>query len=412
MKIKSIFLTVFSIISILLLQNCDTKEISPLNDQNSISEDGPTDQTKSRIKFKLVDAPDDTYLEVWVEIVDVQYNRNDDDSGWTSFDGYPKSPGDKVDLLSLTAGSSHILTDQDIESGMLSKVRLILGNDNWIKIEEQPEPFDLKTPSAQQSGLKLHLNTQLVAGYSYTFILDWDVQKSIVKAGKSGNYNLKPVIRVIAEANSGTILGRIADILEEEEGAEPMPIDDATIYVFPNNNYIPEEEITSTVSSDEEDSEGLFMIQGLAGGDTGMNYYLRIEHPDYDMLDYGPVTVLNGQDTNVNTLHLTRSTGSIIGRVADILETETDAEAMPIADATVNIYYKDDVDFSDILATTTTSSKDEETKGTFYLEGLLPGEYILKVLMANYMDGQSETIEVKINTETDAGTILLTAEAL
>lgn len=409
MKIKSIFLTVFSIISILLLQSCDTKEINPLNDPNNISEDGPTDLTKSRIQFKLVDAPDDTYLEVWVEIVDVQYNRNDDDSGWTSFDGYPKSPGDKVDLLSLTAGSSHILTDQDIESGMLSKVRLILGNDNWIKVEEQPDPIDLKTPSAQQSGLKLHLNTELVAGYSYTFVLDWNVQKSIVKAGNSGNYNLKPVIRVIAEANSGTILGRIADILEEEDGAEPMPIDGATIYVFPNDSYLLEEEITSTVSSNEEDSEGLFMVQGLAGGDTGTNYYLRIDHPDYDMLDFGPVMVLNGQDINVNTLHLTKSTGSIIGRVADILENETDALPMPIGDATVNIYYKGDDDFSDILATTTTSNEDDETKGTFNFSELLPGEYVLKVMMTSYDEGLTETIEVVINTETNAGTILLTA---
>ena len=53
--------------------------------------------------------------------------------------------------------------------------------------------------------------------------MDWDVQKSIVKAGNSGNYNLKPVIRVTAEANSGTISGRIADSTETETVL--MPID-------------------------------------------------------------------------------------------------------------------------------------------------------------------------------------------
>ena len=95
-----------------------------------------------------------------------------------------------------------------------------------VDVEEGLLP--LETPSAQQSGLKLNLNTELEAGFSYTFILDWDVQKSIVKAGNSGIYNLKPVIRVVAEVNSGTIKGRVADIDETKDGTDPMPIEGAT----------------------------------------------------------------------------------------------------------------------------------------------------------------------------------------
>jgi len=208
MKIKSIFLAVFFVISFFLIQSCNT------------TNDGidPNNNTTSRIQLKLVDAPGD-YDQVWVDIINVQYNRNDDDAGWTSFEGFPVVEGTHmIDLTELIAESTHILADEEIESGMLSKVRLVLGGNNYLILEgeddEVGEEIPLKTPSAQQSGLKLHLDTELVAGYSYTFILDWDVQKSIVKAGNSGIYNLKPVIHVIAEANSGTLFGRIAELMK------------------------------------------------------------------------------------------------------------------------------------------------------------------------------------------------------
>ena len=346
--------------------------------------------------MKLVDS-EGNYDKVLVNIIDVQYNRNDDDMGWTTFEGFtlPETDDhlDRIDLTELIAGNSIILTDQDIESGMLSKIRLILGEGNAIVLEGETEEISLKTPSAMQSGLKLHMDTELVAGFSYTFVLDWDVQKSIVKAGNSGIYNLKPVIRVVAEVNSGTIKGRVADIDETKDGTDPMPIEGATLNVYDKDD--------TSIGTTETNVDGLYMFQGLPAGD----YKLKVEKGDYNTLTTDPILVEVGVETTKD-IHLTKSTGNISGRIAD--SSETDVVKIPLGNAKVDVYTKDDTNFDTIIATATTSNENDDTKGSFDIMDLLPGEYILKVSLDTYGTGQSEVIEVIIDQTVDVGTILLT----
>jgi len=384
MKIKSIFIGMFMIIATFLFQSCNTNEAI-----NSTS-------NTSKIRLKLVDS-EGNYDKVLVNIIDVQYNRNDDDMGWTTFEGFtlPETDDhlDRIDLTELIAGNSIILTDQDIESGMLSKIRLILGEGNAIVLEGETEEIFLKTPSAMQSGLKLHMDTELVAGFSYTFVLDWDVQKSIVKAGNSGIYNLKPVIRVVAEVNSGTIKGRVADIDETKDGTDPMPIEGATLNVYDKDD--------TSIGTTETNVDGLYMFQGLPAGD----YKLKVEKGDYNTLTTDPILVEVGVETTKD-IHLTKSTGNISGRIAD--SSETDVVKIPLGNAKVDVYTKDDTNFDTIIATATTSNENDDTKGSFDIMDLLPGEYILKVSLDTYGTGQSEVIEVIIDQTVDVGTILLT----
>jgi hypothetical protein len=46
---------------------------------------------------------------------------------------------------------------------------LLLGDKNTVVVGDKT--YDLKTPSAQQSGLKLKINQTLVAGATYEFML-------------------------------------------------------------------------------------------------------------------------------------------------------------------------------------------------------------------------------------------------
>jgi len=285
MKLSNLFL-VAMIFATLSFVSCDN------NSSNS--------ENTSSIQLKLVDAEGE-YEKVLVHIIDVQYNRNDGDSGWISFEGFTlpntDDPLNRVDLTELVAGNTLVLTDEDIESGMLNQIRLILGEGNAIVLDGETAEIPLSTPSAMQSGLKLHLNTALEPGFSYTFILDWDVQKSIVKAGASGNYNLKPVIRVIAEVNSGTILGRAADA--EETETVLMPAENATVYVYNETDTAFLTPITSTYTNDE----GRFVLQGLPEG----NYLLKIEKSDYaPFSSTGPIEVTKGLETNVGTILITK----------------------------------------------------------------------------------------------------------
>lgn len=263
---------------------------------------GSNGDNTSSIQLKLVDAEGE-YEKVLVNIIDVQYNRNDGDSGWISFEGFTLAntddPLNRVDLTELVAGNTLVLTDEDIESGMLNQIRLILGEGNAVVLDGETAEIPLSTPSAMQSGLKLHLDTTLEPGFFYTFILDWDVQKSIVKAGTSGNYNLKPVIRVIAEVNSGTILGRVADAAETE--AALLPVENATVYVYNATDVTFLTPIASTFTN----NEGRFILQGLPEG----NYLLKIEKSDYTVLTTTiPTVVTKGQDTNLGTILITKIT--------------------------------------------------------------------------------------------------------
>lgn len=187
-------LTILTILSFAFL-NC-------ADDDTSTS-----DQGNSRISVKLMDAPGD-YDHVYVEVVDVMIkvnNASNDDNGWQSLNAVNTGI---YDLLELTGGVNVLLVDDfEVLSGTLNQIRLILGDNNTVVING--ETFPLNTPSAQQSGLKIQVNETLLPNIAYTFLLDFDVDESIVVAGNSGNINLKPVIRASVEATTGTISGTI-----------------------------------------------------------------------------------------------------------------------------------------------------------------------------------------------------------
>ena len=251
------------------------------------------DDLTSRVQLILVDAPGD-YLEVNVEIVDIQYNSSEDEEGWKSFtseSGYPIN----VDLTQLIAGNTLLLTDQIIPSGMLHQIRLILGENNTLVMEaegeEAGEPTPLDTPSAMQSGLKLNLNEELEPGFSYTFILDWIVEESIIEAGASGKYNLKPVIRVNAEVNSGSISGNVIEVVDEA----PVTMANVTINVYTMDDVF----VTDTMT----DQNGNFLVQGLPGG----SYKLKITHEGYADYESLELVVILGEVLDVGTIELVLS---------------------------------------------------------------------------------------------------------
>jgi hypothetical protein len=272
MKFKKIYFVVIAAMVVMLgVQGC-------ANDDES---------NTARVQLKLVDAPGD-YLEVNVKIVDVQYNNSDgEEAGWVSF-GTPEDYPINVDLTTLIAGNSLLLADQIIPSGRLKQIRLVLGDGNTLKIEGQEVMMALNTPSAMQSGLKLNMNATLEPGFSYTFILDWDVQKSVVMTG-AGMYNLKPVIRVNAELNSGSIEGNVAGEFLVNGLSVFNNLENAMVQVYTTGGVY----VTETGTN----AEGDFLIQGLAAGD----YKLKIVNQEaYD--DFESETLITVELGKVNTI--------------------------------------------------------------------------------------------------------------
>lgn len=246
------------------------------------SDESSNDDT-ARLSVKLVDEPGD-YEHVFVEVVDVMVKydgeSDDDENGWQSIGII--NPG-VYDLLELTGGVSLELVDnEEIEAGLLKQIRLVLGDDNSVVLEGETEPRPLNTPSAQQSGLKIMVNQEIVAGLNYDFILDFDADESIVMAGNSGNINLKPVLRASLEVNSGSLSGTV------------LPAD-VVVAVEATNGI----ETASTLTDDS----GNFQILGLSPG-----VYTVTITPDNDsMLNaviIEDVEIVIGETTNLGTITL------------------------------------------------------------------------------------------------------------
>lgn len=203
------------------------------NESNTTS----STQGNSRISVKLMDDPGD-YENVFIDVFDVMVkfdeDDNDDDNGWQSLEAINTGI---YDLLELTGGVNVLLVDDyEIPSGTLKQIRLILGEDNTIVIDG--ETFPLRTPSAQQSGLKILVNETLEGNYGYTFLLDFDVDESIVMAGNSGNINLKPVIRATVEASTGAISGHVTPIDVQMEISATDGVDTISAFSDEEGNFV------------------------------------------------------------------------------------------------------------------------------------------------------------------------------
>jgi len=169
-------------------------------------DDSPASDQNARVKISMTDAPGD-YEAVFVEVIDVKIKADAaaDEEGWVSLSNV--QPG-IYDLLTLTGGVTQLLANAEVPAGFLGQIRLVLGTDNKVVLNDGSEQ-PLVAPSAQHSGLKLLVNQELEAGMEYEYLLDFDVDKSVVSAGTSGGLSLKPVIRLSAK-EGGAIMGKIS----------------------------------------------------------------------------------------------------------------------------------------------------------------------------------------------------------
>ncbi|MCU0921462.1 MAG: DUF4382 domain-containing protein [Burkholderiaceae bacterium] len=170
---------------------------------DSTSTDGPASNDLGQLAIRLTDSQSCDYRSVWVTVEQVRIHQSaaadDGAAGWRVLN---LSPARRVDLLTLRNGVFVDLGTLPLPAGNYSQVRLVLaGNAGGLP------PFanqldlaggsvvELKTPSAQQSGLKLNVQMSIQPGQLGELVLDFDPCRSVVKAGNSGRYNLKPVIQ-------------------------------------------------------------------------------------------------------------------------------------------------------------------------------------------------------------------------
>lgn len=161
------------------------------------------------LQMSLTDAPA-CYESVLVTVEKVRVHMGDEpgqlESGWK--DIVPPNGPVQVDLLNLTNGAIADLGKATVDAGTYRQLRLVLAeNTNANPLRNAVKPIGgtlqpLKTPSGQQSGLKIKAEFDVQADQVNDMVLDFDACKSIVLTG-SGTYILKPVVRLGQKVNTG-----------------------------------------------------------------------------------------------------------------------------------------------------------------------------------------------------------------
>ncbi len=171
------------------------------------------------LTLSMLDAPADDYNAIYVTIRNIRVHEKG--GRWR----HVASPHATCNLLELVGGLRQHLGIVDLDEGEYNQLRIILGEtpDDGINILSETHPHanylidtsndyhPLKVPSGFTSGIKVIHKFHINGNETTDLVLDFDASQSIVKAGGSGKYLLKPVIRVLTENDAALITGKVDD---------------------------------------------------------------------------------------------------------------------------------------------------------------------------------------------------------
>ncbi|HEY3406067.1 MAG TPA: DUF4382 domain-containing protein [Ohtaekwangia sp.] len=243
----------------------------------SCSDDDGKNAKDGKVSIYITDAPiDDANVDAVVIAINKIEMKGPD--GWETVKEF-ETPF-SINILDYQNGESYFVTEAEIEAGTYTEVRLVLeAADEDDESEEIAGSYirykdgskqALFVPSGSTSGYKVKGAFTLPEEGVVAVTLDFDARRSIVKAGNSGKFLLKPTVRLIANQEAAIINGHIA---EYDQYAQVV------VYAYEKGTY-ESDEATS------EDGEALFPnAVTSAKVDGAGNFKLAFLQPgDYDLI--------------------------------------------------------------------------------------------------------------------------------
>jgi len=245
-----------------------------------------------QLSLSLTDKPTDEYQAVYVTIKEIAVHAATDPAdSWTVV----AEPNKTFNLMALANGVREQLGLVSLEPGHYTQLRLIIGDlaDGGVNILSRPHPFPnyvididgedhgLKVPSGMQSGIKLVQGFDINENSTTELTFDFDASRSVVVAGNSGKYLLKPTIQVIDTALASVISGTVTTT----EGQNTVGVGGALVSVQVYDATLPDAKdqvavYTSTFTDDTDLDRGAYKFF-FAVPSAGAKFNLVASKPDF-----------------------------------------------------------------------------------------------------------------------------------
>jgi len=281
------------------------------------------------LSLTVTDKPSDNYDAVYVTISAISVHAASDAADtWKTI----ATPNKTVNLLALANGVRQQLALVELASGHYTQLRLMIGTqqDDGLNILGNPHPsanyvidtnsvfHDLKIPSGMQTGIKLVQGFDINDNGTTELTFDFDASRSVVVAGKSGKYLLKPTIQVIDTALATVLNGKVTNQADQTGIGGAL----VNIQVYDPAALDPKDQVvilTSTFTDDTDAMRGVYKFFFAVDAPKTINLVVS-------KMDFVPAAlrflIENGQAyTNDFALAAPTSTGTvaitIAGAVAD-----------------------------------------------------------------------------------------------
>ena len=224
----------------------------------------------------------------------------------------------QIDLLALNGGGSEVILDGvTVPSGHYSWIRLKVNAvcdtmDSYIEIPNDiNSPYSLWVPSGSQTGLKLVRGFDVPAGGIASFTIDFDLRKSVNnpegQGNCSGNYQLKPALRLVDNTDVGSISGTVSSGLIQDGSCTGGN----AVYVFEDHNITPDdvdeinpEPVTSAiVTFDDVTQEYVYKAAFLSSGNYTIAFTCQAENDDPEVDEsptLNPITFVGTTNVEVS----------------------------------------------------------------------------------------------------------------
>lgn len=232
---------------------------------------GSSSGVNGTLSVDLTDASTEQYRAVYVTIETVEVHMSGDaEDSWETVG----TPNKTYNLLQLVNGVRESLGIADLKAGHYTQMRVVLGEtpDSSTNILSHVHPFanyvidldgdvhELKVPSGMQTGIKIVQGFDINENSTTELVLDFNAGASVVIAGSSGKYLLKPTIKILDTVNASIINGVVTKSSDDSE------LESATIsaQIFNDTAADTKDRVTvqtATISDDNGDFS-LFLSPG------------------------------------------------------------------------------------------------------------------------------------------------------